>query len=352
MDFWDVLKLMARRWLLVLPLLLLTIGATAWTGMTVKPDYKATGHVTVLPPSVRTEQPADGKKQTVNPWTEEALAEAVIIRLQRKDLHDSLADEGYRGEWEVSADGLQPVVTIEVIAPSVAAARSTTRRLIEVVDHEVQIRQERYGLPAGEAITTETLDDGDTVEAVTSKLKRALVVVAGIGLIVTVMVVVGVDAILRRRTRNRLLKADADAAALLARLEGRMHTANGAAAVPGLALVTADASPTAASTADTAKREGPERKETDETTAVAVATAVITAPNGNDDQSGNSNSNSNGHSNSSGKDKRDGGEVGGGVRRVEPLPISEDATIVLPLSNAPWSTSADSGRNSHKANKR
>lgn len=346
MDFWDVLKLMLRRWLIVLPMVLLTVGATVWTGMKVKPDYKATGHVTVLPPSVRMENPADGKKQTVNPWTEEALAEAVMIRLQRKDLHDQLAAEGYRGEWETSADGLQPVVTIEVIAPSAAEARRTTQRLIQVLDEEVQVRQEKYKLAAGENITTVTLDDGDTIDTVTSKLKRALVVVAGVGLIFTVMLAVGVDAILRRRARNRMLRAEAMAVALEARLEGRARTVNGTPTAGASLIRSASAQideseqtrPVAllGSSAGVARRDldvkesRPSPRPTPDNNA-AVTTTIITNS-----------------ATSNGTPSTGDGVTGSGSgpgKRTDHAPLPEDATIVLPLSNAPWSANAGPGRN-------
>jgi capsular polysaccharide biosynthesis protein len=375
MDFWDVLKLMLRRWLVVLPMLLLTIGATVWTAVAVKPDYKATGHVTVLPPSVRQDSPQAGKKQTVNPWTEEALAEAVMIRLQRKDLHDKLAADGYRGEWETAADGLQPVITIEVIAPSPAEAQRTISRLIDVLDQEVKDRQAPYKLPAGENITTVTLDGGDTIDTVTSKLKRALVVVMGVGLILTVMVAVGVDAILRRRARTRMLKVEANAAALQARLEGRVRAVNGTdrapagtLAQPGMlappgtlapagTLVRSAAAeiedteqtrpvvllgapnangPNANAKRDLDKKDGkPSPRPTDANSAVTttIINAVVSngAPSTGDGVSG------------SGAGPGAGPGAG---KRTEHAPLPEDATIVLPLSNAPWSANAGPGRNS------
>ena len=289
MDFWDLLKLMARRWPLVLPLLLLTIAATVWTGMKVKPDYRATGYVTLLPASVRAAGPADGKWQTVNPWTEQALAEAAIIRLQRKDLHDDLAAAGLVGTWEASADGLQPVVTIEVVAPSTDQAKAITHRLIAALEQEVRDRQTQYGLAAGEEITTVTLDSGDTTETVNSAIKRALVVVCGVGLVVTVMLTVAVDAILRRRARNQIRKAELDAAAWQADLESRGRAVVGASQVPvSPAFSIADAQDQPSS---------------------AVSTG----------------------------DVRD-------QATPDPVPMPEDATIVLPLSNSPWSTNTGSDR--------
>jgi hypothetical protein len=257
-------------------------------------------------------------------------------------VHDDLAAAGYKGEWETSADGLQPVVTIEVIAPTEADARRTTQKLIQVLDQEVKDRQADYKLPAGENITTVTLDDGATIETVSSKLKRALVVVAGVGLIFTVMLAVGVDAILRRRARNRVLRAEAKAAALQARLEGRVRAMNGTATAAGTLIRSAQAqideseqtrpvallgAPAAATKRDLEGKESKPSPRPSPDHNAAVTTTIITSPTA-------------GNGAPSTGDGVTGSGSGPG-RRTEP----EDATIVLPLSNAPWSANAGPGRN-------
>lgn len=95
MDFADVAKLLWRRWYLTAPLLLLTVVAMVWMALVVKPDYKASGNVTLIPPTEAT-QAAIGTTQEVNPWEPSALAEATLIRLQSKALADSLAEQGYQ----------------------------------------------------------------------------------------------------------------------------------------------------------------------------------------------------------------------------------------------------------------
>ena len=207
MDFADVAKLLWRRWYLTAPLLLLTVIAMVWMALVVKPDYKAIGNVTLIPPTVAT-QAEIGKTQEVNPWEPSALAEATLIRLQSKALADSLAAEGYRGEWTVTTlDTNAPIISIEVVSPTEEQARVALGALITVVREEVSTKQEAYKLQDGEKITTLPLENSDSVEKVTTKLKRALVVVFGVGLILTIGVAVSVDAVLRRRARRQVESA-------------------------------------------------------------------------------------------------------------------------------------------------
>src|SRR5687768_16861294 len=103
MDLWDVTKLLARRWLISVPLLLVTLSSALWVGLTTDPDYKDTSHVTLLPPTVRRD-PQAGTAQSVNPWTVETLIAAVITRLNSKAQHDALEAEGLSPIWEIGTD--------------------------------------------------------------------------------------------------------------------------------------------------------------------------------------------------------------------------------------------------------
>src|SRR5439155_22560451 len=50
---------------------------------------------------------------------------------------------------------------------------------------------------------TLALDKGDKVPVVTSKIKRALTVAAGMGMLITAAATIGIDAWLRRRARRK-----------------------------------------------------------------------------------------------------------------------------------------------------
>jgi capsular polysaccharide biosynthesis protein len=180
------------------PALLLTAIAAFWTSFNVEPDYQVTGHIAVVGPAVQRAE-GDAALTPVNPWSAEALADAATIRLQGKPLADTLAAEGYSGGWSAFVTGRLPVIRLEVIAPRPEQAQATMERLREVVDEEVRTRQEEYNVAAEEQISTVPYDGGETVEPVTGKVKRALIVVVGAGLVMTTGAVVAFDAIARRR---------------------------------------------------------------------------------------------------------------------------------------------------------
>jgi capsular polysaccharide biosynthesis protein len=202
MDLWDLAKVLLRRWVVAVPLLVLTVGATVWTAVTIEPDYSAVGNMTLLPPTV--EQPANPEEaRTVNPWDTFQLAGVVLIHANSKTLKDEFEAAGFSGDWEATADERYgTVITVEVTAGSERAARDAMRQLLGIIADEVEVRQNEYDLPAYQRITTVIFDDVFDVTAVTGKVKRAMVVVLGIGLILTVALTVSFDALLRRRARD------------------------------------------------------------------------------------------------------------------------------------------------------
>lgn len=209
MDFWDLVKVMWRRWYITAPMLLLTAVAAGYIGSTVGPEYQATGHISVVPPLVQRLPGGEGEASRVNPWNQEALADAARIRLEGKQLHDQLAAAGHDGEWAVAITGLLPVVTIEVVAGSPEEALTIMHMLQSVVEEEVRGRQVELNLEDGEEFTTVRYDQGESIETTNSRLRRALVAVLGAGVIMTTGVVLAFDAVTRwRRSRSPSAKAE------------------------------------------------------------------------------------------------------------------------------------------------
>ena len=68
-DIWDLTKLVFRRWYVFLPLLVITVALVMTAGVSVKPDYSATGHIQLIP---ATESASDARDagRLPNPWSD------------------------------------------------------------------------------------------------------------------------------------------------------------------------------------------------------------------------------------------------------------------------------------------
>ena len=205
MDLWDVAKLLWRRKWLSLPLVLLTMYLAAYLAVTMDPDYKTTGHVVLLAPTEsKPTTPGATGPVTSSPWTVWSMSDALVIYLQRADIKGQFAAVGLSEEWTASVGGSgNPIVELEVVAHSQQQANDTLTRLVSVMNAKIADMQSPYGIQGREGITGQGVDIGQNFEVVTSKVKRAVIVVIAVGLIVTAGLTIWLDAILRRRARRR-----------------------------------------------------------------------------------------------------------------------------------------------------
>ena len=208
MDLWDLAKLMGRRWYLMAPMIVLTLVATSWALLTIKPDYTSTGQIMLIPPADRTPlTPAE--LQSTNTWVEvgeDIMAKALSISLNTTQTHKEIEAEGFSSAFEVTAEDRSSILTVTVTATTAAAAQATVQRLEKQITTDVEAMQARYRPKPGRAISTQVLDAGDTIEVVSSKIKRAAVVIVGVGLLLTAAVSIVGDNILRRRARAAALR--------------------------------------------------------------------------------------------------------------------------------------------------
>jgi hypothetical protein len=102
-----------------------------------------------------------------------------------------------------TGDGELAVIKIEVAAPTPDQSVLTAQHLVALIVTDVKQRQTKLNLTPGETITTQQLEAAPTVEKKSIKIIRAIVVIAAAGLILTLGLVLAVDAIIRRRSRRK-----------------------------------------------------------------------------------------------------------------------------------------------------
>jgi capsular polysaccharide biosynthesis protein len=210
-DFWDLTKLLVRRWVIVLPMLALSVALAVLTVGQVKPDYVATAYVQLVPPVLEETKPGQATPDQRNPWLGlglQTIGNAAIVTVTDQSVIDQLKAGGYSDSYTLTMASQSPLITFEVIGKSAQQARDTAEQLVSRYAKSVSTLQSTYGVSVGDSITARRLDLGTNVVKSTSKVKRALVAVAGAGLLLTVAVTVGFDAWVRRR-RRRLEEAAA-----------------------------------------------------------------------------------------------------------------------------------------------
>jgi hypothetical protein len=203
-DFWDLTKLIFRRWYIAVPLLALTGLASIYTVKTVKPDYKATAYVQLIPPpeaSITT-----NVKSLRNPWLDLGLGSlntaATYATVDKRFLNE-LRSDGMSDNVVITNGYPSPTATIEVIGTSQEIATATTDRVVQHFDDEVKSLQDAYSVQTPGRILTRRLDTGTNLEETGGKVKRALVAVLGAGVLLTAAITIATDAVMRRRKRRK-----------------------------------------------------------------------------------------------------------------------------------------------------
>jgi hypothetical protein len=201
-DFWDLTKLLVRRWYVSLPLLLSALAGTALLVSNIEPDHILTTHVVLVPPPGATEETA--ALQATNPWLTlgSALAESAKLSIEGEDVVDGLKDQGLADTYTVTVNPFSPIIDLEIVGDSAGQATNTADRLIGLLEHNVQQLQETQGAQPGTFTVVRQLP-GIKIEESDSKVKRAAVAVGTAAILFGCGLTVLVDALLRNWPRRR-----------------------------------------------------------------------------------------------------------------------------------------------------
>lgn len=208
MDFWDLTKLLFRRWYFAAPLLLLSGLAVLWTSAHVAPKYLANSWIQVVPPTVVSQPKAGETTVPVNPWLNlglQALANAATVQVQ---------DEAtLNGEnFTVTVSGANSTIHIEMVGDSREQARARSDAVVGQIEQRIKDLQASYSVPQSDLITSKRLDLGTNIEKSNGNVNKAIIVVAAVCLLFTIAATIGFDALMRRRARRQSGGGDADIA--------------------------------------------------------------------------------------------------------------------------------------------
>ncbi|HEY7224965.1 MAG TPA: hypothetical protein VH561_15430 [Micromonosporaceae bacterium] len=207
MDFWDLTRVLFRRWYLSVPGLVLTIIASAGMLVTGHPKYVATSYVQVAPPVARKTTAGEPSLAERNPWMglgAQTLANTAMVTVTEPSVLASLRAAGYSDTFTATLDNYSPLVTFEVTGATREQAIATTDEVIRrftasVTDLQVNV----YGVAPEDQASAKRLDTGNNITESTSSILRAAVAVGGVFLLLTLGLTIGVDALATRRIRRR-----------------------------------------------------------------------------------------------------------------------------------------------------
>lgn len=216
MDFVDALKVLRRQWVVLLLGALATAGAGLYAVQVVATEYQARAQYLLLLPS-DSGNGTDGQRVRGNPLVNlngglVFTASLIAADLSSEVVAQSLADGGFTSDYAI-ATGTSggPVLDVMVTGTNETDVLETRDELLRRFDEKLGQLQELPGVPRNQLIFSSTNAVDPEAVAVPGAKRRALVLIAGVGLVVTLVVAFTVDGWSRRRRLRRAAAADADA---------------------------------------------------------------------------------------------------------------------------------------------
>lgn len=220
MDVVDLMRILLRRWYLVLPVVSLVAVAAFTYSDRIEPEYNASGSMVLLPPA----SVAPEESLIINPWQSigtDATVAALSVVVQSESFAQGVATEvgvapGDTFSYEVLAEDRSAVVTVEATAESAEQAIQAASIVKAGIQAELDVVQEEYGIPAELRTTFRTLDEPGLSEVLYPGQLQVRIAGLAAGLLLALVIALLGDRVLfwvGRRRRERAAAA-AEAAAV------------------------------------------------------------------------------------------------------------------------------------------
>ncbi len=188
MEPWESVRIILRRWYVVLLVLVVTVFAVGFARSGVAPLFEADASMIVLP-SNRNIVTVDDQPQVVysNSYLNlgsslATMAQILRLTVMSDEVRSSMAAENLSADYEIVVQTRAPIFSFTVRASSAEVALASRDRLITVIQDELRTRQDQVEAPQTNRIITQVLSQsGQAQQRVGSKTRVTLAVgVAGI----------------------------------------------------------------------------------------------------------------------------------------------------------------------------
>ena len=204
MDLWSALKVIARRWPIVVAALLVTaVTANVAVGK-VDPEYEAKGSIVLLGPSTVVE---GGSVVDVNPYlrlfgAERILANTLVSVMQGPAFAQKLAQAGAGGPFEASLAAEAAIINIVTRDPDPDATLKRLDTIVDLMKKELAERQRAAGAPPDTWVAADVLTLDDRPATLMGSRVRVLVAVVALGLAIAVSLAFLAESVAQRPRRR------------------------------------------------------------------------------------------------------------------------------------------------------
>lgn len=199
----DLLRSCVRRWYVVLLCVVLSGGVLAAVATVVKPDYRASASIVMVPPK-STEGPVVNSYLGLGGLTEsaEVLARSLTSDETTRDL-ERVAPPGSEYIVERDITTSAPFITVTATSSTAAGAQQLFDEVVRRVPQNLATLQDALDIEESSRITVQVISEDEAPEPVQKTRMRILVALAAALVLSSAVVVAAVDSLLLGRRARR-----------------------------------------------------------------------------------------------------------------------------------------------------
>jgi capsular polysaccharide biosynthesis protein len=209
-DLRTLLQILVRRWIVVIPTIVVAVLVGQQMLSSVKPEYQAKGSVILLAPVTRGTEPLG--IQTPNPVLDipaaldkSSLALAEILNDEPQKA--TIRRQGLSDDYEVTVNADAPILDVTAKSDRRPVAVETAKAVLDMAKAQLTIREAAIGVAPEARIHTDVLSVPAKAATVNAAKTRALVALIALGIAATLSVALLVESWAsspaRRDRRNR-----------------------------------------------------------------------------------------------------------------------------------------------------
>jgi capsular polysaccharide biosynthesis protein len=208
MDLGSAVRLLVRRWLVLIIGLVLTLGAAAYLYTHATPRYQATARMLLLLPGDARVADSEDSPFLYLPNGLQVLAKIVATAPNSRAFHNTMTAAGLTSQYELGIDPASPTITISVEGSDAENVIATRDRVIQGVQDELLTVQRDENTPRRQLAHTRVYAIEDTPHLVQGDRTRGTLAALGIGGLITLLAAFLVDRAIQLRRERRLRPKD------------------------------------------------------------------------------------------------------------------------------------------------
>lgn len=194
MDLGSAVRLLLRRWWVLVIGIVLTLSATAYLSTQSQPRYQATANmILLLQPDARGAADGPGSPFLYLPNGLQTLAGIVVVGPESREFRQSLYLQGLTSQFELGVQIGSPIISVSVEGTDPANVIATRDKVIEGLQEELEVVQQEEQTPARQTAHTRVYGNEDVPTLLQGDRLRGMLVVMAVGGLLTLMAAFAID---------------------------------------------------------------------------------------------------------------------------------------------------------------